>query len=111
MRPNGSTQPTVGDLVADDVRASGQVRMTARIDGWVQGVGFRWFVRRVAADLGLAGRATNRADGTVVIVAEGPRDRCERLVDALRGPGTPGRVAHVTVDWSQPTGLRGFAVE
>lgn len=94
-----------------DVGASGWVQMTARVDGWVQGVGFRWFVRRAAQDLGLAGRAANCADGTVVVVAEGPRDRCERLVDALRGPGAPGRVAHVTVEWSQPTGLRGFAVE
>ncbi|MGH9261195.1 MAG: acylphosphatase [Acidimicrobiales bacterium] len=85
--------------------------MTARVEGWVQGVGFRWFARRAAQDLGLAGRAANCADGTVVVVAEGPRDLCERMVDALRGPGTPGRVAHVTVQWSQPTGLRGFAVE
>jgi acylphosphatase len=98
--------------VDDDGRtASGRVRMTARVDGWVQGVGFRWFVRRAAVNLGLAGSATNRADGTVEVVAEGPRDRCEHLVDALRGPATPGRVAQVTVEWTPPTGLRGFSVE
>ena len=97
--------------MADDLRASGRVRMTARVDGWVQGVGFRWFIRREALILGLAGSATNRADGTVEVVAEGPRDRCEHLVDALRGPATPGRVAQVTVEWTRPTGLRGFSVE
>ncbi|MGH8823688.1 MAG: acylphosphatase [Jiangellaceae bacterium] len=89
----------------------GSVRMTARVDGRVQGVGFRWFVRRVAVELGLAGHATNRPDGTVEVVAEGPRDRCEQLVDTLRGPATPGQVGYVAIGWTQSTGLRGFAVE
>jgi acylphosphatase len=97
--------------VTDDVRASGEVRMTARVDGWVQGVGFRWFVRREAVNLGLAGCAVNRADGTVEVVAEGPRDRCEHLVEALRRPATPGQVRRVTVEWTPSTGLRGFSVE
>jgi len=87
------------------------VQMTARVHGRVQGVGFRWFARRVGRDLGLAGRATNQADGTVEVVAEGRRDACERLVDALRGSGTPGQVDRVTVDWSDPIGLRGFIVD
>ena len=90
---------------------AGPVRMTARVDGMVQGVGFRWFVRREAVDRGLAGRATNRADGTVEVVAEGPREQCERLVETLRGPAAPGRVARVTVAWAPPTGMRGFSVE
>lgn len=97
--------------MTDDVRASGRVRMTARVDGRVQGVGFRWFVRREAVNLGLAGRAVNRADGTVEVVAEGPRDRCEHLVEALRRPATPGQVRRVTVEWTPSTGLRGFSVE
>lgn len=87
------------------------VRMSARVSGYVQGVGFRWFVRRVAHDIGLAGRATNLADGTVEVVAEGPRERCQRLVDVLRGGATPGHVDRVTVDWSDPTGLRGFTLD
>lgn len=85
--------------------------MTARVDGWVQGVGFRWFVRREAVNRGLAGRATNCADGTVEVVAEGQREQCEHLVERLRGPATPGQVARVTVEWGPPTGMRGFSVE
>ena len=85
--------------------------MTARVDGWVQGVGFRWFVRREAVNRGLAGRATNRPDGTVEVVAEGPRQQCEHLVERLRGPAAPGRVARVTVEWATQTGMRGFSVE
>ena len=85
--------------------------MTARVWGRVQGVGFRWHVRRVSQGLGLAGEATNLADGTVEVVAEGPRATCQRLVDDLRGGGAPGHVERVTVEWSDPTGLRGFIVD
>ena len=85
--------------------------MTARVWGRVQGVGFRWHVRRVSQDLGLAGEATNLADGTVEVVAEGPRGTCQRLVDDLRGGAAPGHVERVTVEWSDPTGLRGFVVD
>jgi acylphosphatase len=74
-------------------------------------VGFRWFVYHVARDLGLAGRAANRSDGGVEVVAEGPHDSCQELVDILRGGGTPGRVERVTVEWSEPTGMRGFTTD
>jgi acylphosphatase len=91
---------------------SGQpVRMSARVGGRVQGVGFRFFVRRVALRLGLRGHALNLPDGTVEVVAEGPRETCERMIDALRGRGTPGRVDQVTVEWSEATGVLGFDVD
>ncbi|KAB2337914.1 acylphosphatase [Actinomadura rudentiformis] len=85
------------------------VRLTAWARGRVQGVGFRWWVRARALELGLVGSATNLRDGRVEVVAEGPRSSCERLLELLRGPGTPGRVAGVTERWSEPRGgLPGF---
>jgi acylphosphatase len=87
------------------------VRMTARVYGLVQGVGFRWFARRVAQGLGLSGHAVNLPDGTVEVVAEGPRETCEQLIDTLRGRGTPGRVDWVAVEWSSATGVLGFSAE
>ncbi len=46
-------------------------RLTAWVTGRVQGVGFRWWVRSNALELGLAGFAENLADGRVKVVAEG----------------------------------------
>lgn len=65
--------------------------MTARLDasahGRVQGVGFRWFVAREAARLGITGWTANQADGSVRVVAEGPAEALEELRAALeRGP-------------------------
>ncbi|MFC6878917.1 MULTISPECIES: acylphosphatase [Actinomadura] len=80
------------------------VRLTAWARGRVQGVGFRWWVRARALELGLTGSATNLRDGRVEVVAEGPRAACERLLELLRGPGTPGRVSGVAERWSEPRG-------
>lgn len=57
------------------------------VRGTVQGVGFRWFTRRVARRLGLAGWVANRPDGTVEVVAAGPAQALAVLERELsRGP-------------------------
>ncbi len=57
------------------------------VRGRVQGVGFRWYVREVARDLGLAGWVRNRPDGAVEVAAEGDAQMIDRLRDMLRaGP-------------------------
>ena len=76
--------------------------MTAWVHGRVQGVGFRWWTRSRASELGLQGWASNLADGRVEVVAEGPRKDCERLLDLLRGGTTPGHVDLVVERWSAP---------
>ncbi len=87
-----------------------RVRLTAWVDGWVQGVGFRWWVRARALELGLAGSATNLPDGRVEVVAEGPRSACVRLLALLDGPTAPGRVAGIIARWGEPDedGLSSF---
>ncbi len=76
-----------------------EVRLTAWVHGHVQGVGFRWWTRSRALELGLTGFASNRPDGRVQVVAQGPRAACERLLELLNGPDTPGSVDAVVSDW------------
>jgi acylphosphatase len=80
------------------------VRLTAWVRGRVQGVGFRWWVRSKALELGLVGSASNLSDGRVEVVAEGPRPMCEQLLEALHSSETPGRVAGVTERWGDARG-------
>jgi len=54
------------------------------LGGIVQGVGFRWFVRREADRLGLAGTVRNLPDGRVEIRVDGERDTIDELVDVLK---------------------------
>jgi acylphosphatase len=84
---------------------AGDVRLTAWVRGRVQGVGFRWWTRSTALEIGgLTGYAANLTDGRVQIVAEGPRDRCDQLLDVLRKHSTPGRVDGVKELWDEPRG-------
>lgn len=85
------------------------VRMTAHVHGQVQGVGFRWWTRSRALELGLVGSATNLADGRVQVVAEGPESQVHVLLDRLRSGDTPGRVDLVVERFDDPRGdLQGF---
>ncbi|MFB4310892.1 acylphosphatase [Actinomadura sp. GTD37] len=90
----------------DDEDGEEIVRLTAWVRGRVQGVGFRWWVRSRALELGLAGSAANLADGRVEVVAEGPRGKCRALLDLLGGAaaGRPGEVTGVAERWSEPRG-------
>ncbi|HEY2043183.1 MAG TPA: acylphosphatase [Jatrophihabitans sp.] len=86
-----------------------KVRLTAWVHGHVQGVGFRWWTRSRALELGLTGWAKNLPDGRVEVVAEGPREACERLLALLRGTRTAGRVDTVVERFSAAqNGLVGF---
>jgi acylphosphatase len=90
--------------------AEPDVRLTAWVRGRVQGVGFRWWTRSRALELGLTGYVANRVDGRVLVVAQGPRDDCEKLLSLLQGGATPGRVDNVVADWSQdPDDIEGFS--
>ncbi|QJR35091.1 acylphosphatase [Gemmatimonas groenlandica] len=58
-----------------------------RVEGEVQGVGFRWYVREHARALGLAGWVRNEPDGAVVLVAHGEEASLDTLERGLKiGP-------------------------
>jgi acylphosphatase len=95
--------------------ADAALRLTAWVEGRVQGVGFRWWVRANALELGLAGYAENLADGRVKVVAEGDGDGCQELLRRLDShvtaswPRRPGRVSRVTHRWAHAVGgISGF---
>lgn len=79
-------------------------RVRALVTGSVQGVGFRYFVLRTARAAGLSGFVKNLRDGSVEVVAEGPREELERLARNIsEGPGR-GCVKDVRLKWSESTG-------
>ncbi|MFN8473736.1 MAG: acylphosphatase [Anaerolineae bacterium] len=77
-------------------------RLHATVTGRVQGVGFRQATQRQAFSLGLVGWVANRIDGSVEVVAEGPRPQLQKLAGWLHD-GPPGaRVREVHVAWQEP---------
>ena len=80
------------------------VRVDATVTGLVQGVSFRWYIQRHAADLGLTGFVRNLSDGSVEFVAEGPRDSLDRLLDTARVGPAAAVVENVQANWGAATG-------
>ncbi len=79
-------------------------RLHAVVSGSVQGVYFRGTTETVAEQLGLTGWVKNLWDGSVEVVAEGPRPALQELLTFLH-QGPPG--AHVTdvrAQWSAASG-------
>ncbi|MBB3085828.1 acylphosphatase [Geodermatophilus sabuli] len=83
-------------------------RVVAVVSGAVQGVGYRWFVRSRAETAGVAGSATNLADGRVEVVLEGDADAVAAVLAGLDGADAPGRVTDVDVRDDAAQGMTGF---
>lgn len=72
------------------------------VHGRVQGVFFRDSTRRKAGELSLTGMVRNLMDGTVEIVAEGPKDILEQFV-LWSDQGPPSaQVERTEVTWEEP---------
>ena len=65
-------------------------RMQIFYSGRVQGVGFRYTAKTVAAGFEITGIVRNLPDGRVELIAEGAREELEAFRDAIRGAGLAG---------------------
>ncbi len=80
------------------------------VSGDVQGVGYRYTMRMVAVEAGVAGWVRNRRDGTVEAEVEGTPAQVDEVLAWMAG-GPPGsRVDAAQVTDAAPTGQRGFDV-
>ncbi len=84
------------------------------VKGRVQGVGFRWFVQREAAELGLRGWVRNTDDGHVEVLAAGEPDQLEDMQLALakgsRGSRVDAVIEHQLAE-SEGADLKEFKIE
>ena len=80
-------------------------------EGRVQGVGFRYSARRVAAGFDVAGYVRNLLDGRVELVASGDEEEVDGFLLALRESELAGHIAgEAMADIVKPAGLRGFEI-
>jgi acylphosphatase len=81
-----------------------QKRLHAIVEGTVQGVGFRMFVARLAADYHLTGWVRNTWDGKVEVVAEGEEEKLNQFVINLKVGPRAAHVTNVQVQWLPASG-------
>lgn len=88
-----------------------QKRLQVTVEGRVQGVGYRMFVRDLASRFHLTGWVRNRDDGSVQAVIEGEEEMVNEMVEALYARGsTLIRVDRITVYQENPIGETGFEI-
>ena len=81
-----------------------EARAEILVNGLVQGVGFRYFVYREAAKLGLKGLTKNLYSGEVLTVVEGEKAMIEDLIKKLRVGPMHASVKDCFVEWKEPKG-------
>ena len=79
-------------------------RLSASVKGIVQGVNFRSYTQERARRLNLTGWVRNQADGSVEVLAEGPRAALDQLLDFLHHGPPLASVTDVRAEWTTATG-------
>jgi acylphosphatase len=74
------------------------------VSGIVQGVGFRFFVMRIARKMQLTGWVRNLPSGEVEIDVEGPRGLIDSFIQDLNVGNTWARVTRINVQWGSFSG-------
>ncbi len=76
----------------------------ALVSGRVQGVGFRYFVQRIARSMDLTGEVRNMGDGRVEIFAEGVESSLLTFIKKVEQGPALSHVSSVDVNWSPAIG-------
>ncbi len=84
--------------------------LSIRVEGMVQGVGFRWAVRSKAALFGITGFVRNEEDGSVTIEAEGKPEAMELFLDWCRQGPVSAQVDRVLAEPGVVTGFSSFEI-
>jgi acylphosphatase len=86
------------------------VGLRLTIKGRVQGVGFRWFAKKVADNLGLPGTVSNLESGDVEICTQGDFYRLSLFSEAMRKGPTGAEVQSLDIKKTEEKDLDGFRV-
>jgi len=81
------------------------LRAEIKVSGIVQGVGFRPFIYRIAADNGLVGYVRNRGDACVEITVEGTKSHIQTFLKRLKAENPPlARIYDMVTKYAEDTG-------
>lgn len=80
------------------------VRVQILVKGHVQGVSFRWWIKKTARSMGIVGSVKNLGDGRVEIYAEGEKEKLEEFIDMVKKGPLFCEVEGIDVNWKRSSG-------
>jgi acylphosphatase len=80
------------------------------IQGWVQGVGFRYAARKTAFQYGITGFVRNLPDGSVYIEAEGPEAAVEEFITWCHTGPARSQIRSVTIEGGSLREFKDFII-
>lgn len=98
-------------MTPSDARLRDVIARRYIVTGRVQGVGFRYWTKRMADQRGIAGWVANRRDGAVVVHAEADEEGLRTLSRLLEAGPPASSVSQVAEQDAALTGLAGFSVK
>lgn len=99
--------PTKPTTISNPLRR----RLVIYFSGRVQGVGFRYTAKTVAAGYEIVGTVKNLSDGRVELIAEGAREELEAFHAALHAAGLAGFIRDEQLDWAEVKNeFKGFEI-
>ena len=104
------TGDNVPQTASDGGAGSDTVRVRVFVEGWVQGVSFRYNTYQEAARLGISGWVRNLPDGRVSAVYEGSRDTVEEMLAWTRRGPRWADVQRFAIHDEEPRGEQGFTI-
>ena len=81
-----------------------------RVQGRVQGVGFRWWTRSIAREIGVSGSVRNLPDGSVEVRASGTDDALARLRAKLESGPSGAEVSLIEEQLASDVPSEGFEI-
>ncbi len=93
-------QPAKIEYVNSKNTEMNPIKITAKVYGLVQGVGFRFTTVQLAKDLNVNGFVRNENDGSVYVEASAPPAKMkEFIVELAKGPSPSARVDKVVIEY------------
>jgi acylphosphatase len=90
--------------INDAQQVGDQVRVRIMLQGYVQGVGFRWFLHQKAEEAGVTGFVRSLDDGRLEAVFEGNRDQVDEMLSHARNGPDMAKVDNIDIMWELPEG-------
>jgi len=87
-----------------DPQTKSKVRAHIFLQGYVTGVGFRWFLHKKAEDIGATGTVRNLPDGRLEAIFEGAPDQVDEMIAYARTGPDAARVNVIDVTWEEYQG-------